>query len=134
MSGPRPLPPNVIDARGTHKPTRARHNVVPHLDGEITIPTWCKGRARKLFIERCAVYAKRRQAIVGCEENLAHYCCLSVRIEEKWKKGIDVTASEAGALRMWAGEFFDTPSTQVGRGPGPDNPDNPFTKRGKPKA
>ena len=131
MSGPKPLPPEQLKARGTEKPTRQRHNVVPYLDGEIVIPAWVKGRARKLFVERCNVYARRRQVIAGCEESLAHYCCLMASVEDRRRKGVDVTASEMGQLRTWAHEFYDTPASQVAKGPAPDK-DNPFAKRGTP--
>lgn len=131
MSGPKPLPPEALKARGTEKPTRQRHSAVPYLDGEIVIPAWVKGRARKLFVERCGVYAKRRQVIKGCEESLAHYCCLLAHIEDCRKKSVPVTAAEMGQLRTWANEFYDTPASQIAKGPPPDK-GNPFNGLGEP--
>ena len=128
--GPRALPANVIDARGTAKPTRPRHNIVPHLDGEITIPAWLKGRGRKLFIERCDVYAQRRQVIRGCEEALAHYCALSASLEVQWRKEVKVSAADLAQLRQWMSAFFDTPDSQVASGKAPVG-DNPFSNNGK---
>jgi hypothetical protein len=115
--GRKPTPSRVKVLRGTFRPYRARDVVVLPLEGApAPPPAWLKGSARRLWGIHCATYAQRGQAVAGCEALLAVYCTLEAELARRCRKGLEVPASLLTAYRLYAGEFFDTPATQIGRG------------------
>jgi hypothetical protein len=118
--GSKGKPPALKIISGTDDPSRRREYVVDPLLGEVTKPAWLKGRAAKLWAEKIAIYDARGQSVVGCEAALAQYCAIEAALIEQYLKKMTPPVSQITAFRMLAGEFFDTPASQVGpaRSPG----------------
>jgi hypothetical protein len=112
--GSKGKPPALKVISGTDEPGRRREHVVAPLPGEVVKPAWLKGRAAKLWAEKVAVYEARGQSIVGCESALAQYCSIEAALIEQYRQKITPPVAQITAFRMLAGEFFDTPASQVG--------------------
>ncbi len=131
--GPPPLPPKVIELRGTENTARKRDYTVKQLTGEVTRPAWLKGKARKQFDELVDKFMKRGQQVVGLENAIAVYAQEMTYYEEDTRRGVRWNAADKGALLRLQIQFYDTAASQVGAaGQGGPKPDNPFAKRGKP--
>jgi hypothetical protein len=130
--GPPALPDNVKSLRGTLRPERSHPREVNLLDGDPVKPVWLKGRAARLWNDKVATYRNRGQATRGCESALAHFCCLDAEMIEMWLRGEVPSASVLNALRGFAGQFYDTPASQIAKAAGTAAPAvNPFLARGR---
>ena len=58
---------------------------------------------------------------------LAQYVSLEADLARRSQQGVAIPAALLTAYRLYAQEFFDTPSSQIGRVPTAP-PANPFTK------
>jgi len=126
--GRKPTPPGVKLLRGTFRRDRQRAAVVPPVaDAPAAPPSWLSAYARRLWQERVTTYSRRGMSVAGCEGALAAYCQLEAQIARRWQKGQDVPPAWLNALRLFAGEFHDTPSSQIGRGT-PAAPPNRFAQ------
>lgn len=129
--GTKPKSAEVLEMRGTARGDREREAVVTHLGGEPVRPAWLKGRARKIWDEKVERYLARGQSVKGCEDALAQYCSLEADlIDDYWRKKITPPVTMINAHRIYASEFFDTPSSQV-KPSGGNSPSNPFSRNGK---
>lgn len=124
-----PLPPEVIQLRGTRKPTRPRERIVEPVPGVPRKPAWLKGRAARIWREKLAIYTRRGQNVVGCEANLAIYCRLEATILDDWDAGRPPTAALLSAYQRLCAAFYDAPAYQI-RSMKPER-ENPFMKHGK---
>ena len=125
--GRKPTPDKLKLIRKTLQPVRRRGSVVPVLEGAPgPPPAWLTEPARRLWGEKVAVYGARGQIVKGCEPTLAQYVALEAEIIRRYENGDEVTAALLGTFRLYAGEFFDTPASQVGR-VAAKAPENRFT-------
>lgn len=127
----RALPEALKIAKGTDRPGRKTTQVVPTLEGDLACPSWLKGRARTLWTQKVAIYAQRKQSVVGCEGALAQYCALEAELERRWKKGIEIPMAMINGHRLYASEFYDTSASQQQGPKKADQKDNPFAGNGK---
>lgn len=129
--GPPPLPPKVVEMRGTTNTARARDYVVEQLSGEVTRPGFLKGKSRKKFDELVGKFMKRGQQVVGLEDMIAVYANELAQYDDDARKGIRWTAAQINALKGLAVQFYETAAAQV-QSSARGRDDNPFTSRGKP--
>jgi hypothetical protein len=120
--GPKAIPDDVKELRGTARPDRAHPRTVPVLHGELRIPTWLEGHA-------LARYHERGLSVVGCESMLAQYCAYEAMTIQCWKdyyswdptsedpRPNPPSAAQENALKNLASQFYDTPSSQVSKQP-----------------
>ena len=116
--------------QGTSRNDRQVESVVDELTDEIVRPKWLTGRARKIWAEKIERYEKRNQNISGCEDSLAQYCCLEAAlIDDFWRKKLTPPTSMLNSYRIFASEFYDTPSSQqVRKAPSGGKSGNSFGK------
>lgn len=115
--GRKPTSDQLKIVRGTFEPRRRRGHVVqPLAERPAPAPAWLKAAARKLYAGKLHTYAARGQAVAGCEAMLAQYVALEAELIERYKKGLVASAALLTVYRQYGSEFFDTPSSQVGRG------------------
>ncbi len=114
--GTKTRPDAMKVVRGTFKPSRALEAVVEPLAGEPTVPKWLKGAALDLWREKCGIYERRGQSVVGCEAALAQYCRVEADLIDRWRRGSDVPVALINAHRIYANEFYDTPASQQAAG------------------
>jgi hypothetical protein len=105
----------VKQLRGTMRKDRSHPREVPVLNGALRIPPWLEGRALDLWREKTASYSERGMSVKGCESMLALLCAYEAIIVEKLIRGEEPTASMLNAVKTLAGQFYDTPSTQVSK-------------------
>ena len=110
--GTKPQPDAWKVLKGTFEPSRAGEQVVKPLQGEAIAPKWLKGRARRLWDEKLAVYARRGQTVVGCEGALAQYCSLEAELIDGYTRKVEIPVAKVNAFRIFANEFYDTPASQ----------------------
>lgn len=127
--GPPPLPPNVVNLRGTARSDRQRAPVLIPVQGEPNRPKYLNAKQRRKFDELVDKFQRRGQQVVGLEDMMAVYACELVRWEQDIKRGVPWTASEKNALRGLAIQFYDTAATQIAPGGSPSS--NPFAGNGK---
>lgn len=111
--GPKGKNPGLKVVAGTDQPCRRREPVVAPIDGAAVKPTWLRGRAAKLWVEKVAIYQARGQSVAGCESALAQYCALEAALIEQYRKRITPPVAQVNAFRILAAEFYDTPASQV---------------------
>jgi len=129
--GVKPKSAAIHEMRGTSKPYRAREEIVEHIDGNPERPKWLTGRARKIWEEKTAKYLSRGQSVKGCEDSLAQYCALEASlIDDYWRKKLTPPMAMVNGHRIFAGEFFDTPASQV-KPSGNKAASNPFNRNGR---
>ena len=112
-TGPKGKPPELKVVSGTDQPCRRREPAVAPIAGEPVKPSWLKGQAAKLWLEKVATYRARGQAIAGCESALAQYCALEAALIAQYRKRDTPPVAQVNAFRILAAEFYDTPASQV---------------------
>lgn len=128
----RAKPPELKLVQGTARKDRKTERVVKPVDGKLVMPKWLNAAAKKVWKRKVAVYEKRGQSVVGCEDALAQYCALEAKLIALWKAGETPMAALVTQHRIWAAEFYDTPASQVRRvpkgdgTPGQPQPDEEF--------
>lgn len=126
--GPPPKPPHLKVLSGTDQPCRRTERVVGPVDDPVTCPRWLKGKARRFFLGRAQVYAQRGIDVAGCEDMLAHYCSLHVKLVEQWQSGLVPAKGLLDTLKSYAVQFYDVPTAQFDKLPG--KPTNAFSRNG----
>lgn len=107
--------PDLKLIKGTDRPDRQSVPAFKELDGEPVRPKWLKGPAKKIWHEKIARYKERGQNVVGFEGALAQYCALEAEIAKLFMKGMTPATSMINTHRIYAGDFFDTPASQVSK-------------------
>jgi hypothetical protein len=112
--GPAATPDAVKELRGTDRPDRAHPRTVPVLHGDPVMPEWLEGLAdaAAMWRRKVAKYRARGMSVVGCEDQLAHYCAYDAAMIASWLRGEVVTSTAMNVLNKYASQFYDTPSTQ----------------------
>lgn len=132
----RPDPPHVKAAKGRTAPS---DQVVPLFPDHasrpdpdlIEPPKWLSRQAKQVFRDKVERYRQRGQKVEGFEDPLAAYCALEAELVDMRKKGIAPTVAMITAHRLWAIEFYDTPSSQrIGQGAGHPR-ENRFARNGR---
>jgi hypothetical protein len=112
--GPPATPDPIKELRGTDRPDRAHPRVVPELRGEVAMPEWLEGLedAAEMWRRKVAKYRARGMSVVGCEDQLAHYCAYDAAMIRQWLSGEEVTSTSMNVLNKYASQFYDTPAAQ----------------------
>jgi len=126
--GPPPKLPHLKALSGTDQPCRRTERIVSPVEDAITCPKWLKGKARRFFLARAKVYEQRGIEVAGCEEMLAHYCCLHVKLAEQWASGQIPSKGLLDTLKSYAVQFYDVPTAQFDKPA--EEAKNPFAKHG----
>ncbi len=134
--GRKSLSPETKKARGETRPSQKVEVLFPdhasRPDPEnFPPPKWLSGTAKKIWQEKVERYRQRGQKIDGFQDSLAQYCSLeSELIDDFRKKKIVPPMAMVAAHRMWAAEFYDTPSSHNVPTGGNKKAENKFTKNG----
>jgi hypothetical protein len=73
----------------------------------------------------------RGENLAGCEGPLAQYCAVEALLVAKWIAGVEPAAGLINTFRIFAGEFHDTPASQLVAGNKADA-GNRFTRNAPP--
>ena len=112
--GPKGKPPTLKAASGTDQPCRRRSVIVASVTGQPRKPDWLTGLAADIWASKLAVYAARGQSVIGCEPALAQFCALEALLISQYEAGEAPPVAQINSWRVFAGEFFDTPASQIG--------------------
>jgi hypothetical protein len=124
--GPKAIPDEVKELRGTARPDRAHPRAVPALHSELRIPSWLEGLALDLWHEKTAMYRERGMNVRGCESMLAQYCAYEAMTIEGWQaywwwdpasefpRPNPPSAAQQNALKNLASQYYDTFASQYG--------------------
>jgi hypothetical protein len=117
--GPKAQPDEVKELRGTARADRLHPRTVPVLPGDPVMPEWLEGlgAAAEMWRRKVAKYRARGMSVVGCEDQLAHYCAYDSAMIACWLRGEEVTSTAMNVLNKYASQFYDTPSTQLSKQP-----------------
>jgi hypothetical protein len=117
--GPKAQPDDVKELRGTARADRSHPRTVPVLHGDVVMPEWLEGLAdaAEMWRRKVAKYRARGMSVVGCEDQLAHYCAYDAAMIACWLRGEEVTSTAMNVLNKYASQFYDTPSTQISKQP-----------------
>jgi hypothetical protein len=122
--GPKAIPDDVKQLRGTDRKDRSHPRAVPALRGGVRIPPWLEGLGLELWHEKTATYLERGMNIVGCESMLAQYCAYEAMTIECWQayyrwdpaseypRPNPPSASQENALKNLASQYYDTFASQ----------------------
>jgi hypothetical protein len=112
--GPPATPDEIKALRGTDRPDRAHPRTVPVLHGDPEMPDWLEGlgEAPDVWLNKLAKYRARGMSVVGCEDQLAHYCAFEAAMIACWRRGEEPTSAAMNVLNKYAAQFYDTPATQ----------------------
>ena len=120
--------------RGTAKPTRehAEHEAVEVAD-QPEPPSWLRAAEKKIWAAKLEKYADRGMSIDGCEDAFAQYVVLEGELIRMYRKRETIPQAMRNAHRIFAGEFLDTPASQLtaGMNRGAGKPGNKFSGHGK---
>src|SRR5262249_33993383 len=114
MKGRRPTPANLKLVRRTLRRDRVQHASVLPLDGTPKVPTWLRGTARRLFVEKCDDERRREQSDVGCEAAHAQNDKVEAMLIEWWGSSTPIPAAWLNLHRLMCSDFKDNPASQVG--------------------
>jgi len=131
--GPKPERAEVVELRGTDKPSRARGQLGTDDVGYVPPkpPTWLPAPAKRIWRAKVAEYERRGQRIQGFEQMLGHYCALEADIIDDRKHRRPVPASAMGNLLKFAALFYDTPADTVQAGGEATPKKGAFSDRGR---
>ena len=104
--GPKPKLPHLKLLAGTERADRQTERVVAPVEDPVAPPKWLKGKARRFFLERARIYEQRGVDVRGCEEMLAHYSCLHVKLAEQWQAGLIPAKGLQDTLKSYAVQFL----------------------------
>ena len=111
--GPKGKSPALKAAGGTDQPCRRRSVMVRPVSGQPRKPDWLTDLAAEIWADKIASYAARGQTVTGCESALAQYCALEAMLISQYEAGQAPPVAQVSCWRVFAGEFFDTPASQV---------------------
>jgi hypothetical protein len=143
--GPKAIPDEVKQLRGTARPDRAHPRTVPALYSNLRIPSWLGGLALELWHDKTAMYQERGMNVRGCESMLAQYCAYEAMTVECWQdfyawdptseypRPNPPSAAQENTLKNLASQFYETFASQYSskEGAGPKNEAENFWDRFK---
>jgi hypothetical protein len=117
--GPPATPDEIKELRGTDRKDRAHPRVVPALSGRPVMPDWLEGlgEAPDVWRRKLEKYRALGMSVVGCEDQLAHFCAYEASMIAAWRRGEEPTAAAMNVLNKYAAQFYETPSTQFSKQP-----------------
>lgn len=134
--GWKPPSPARQKAKGETRPSRAVVDLFPDHASRpdpdvIEPPKWLSAAAKKIWREKVERYRQRGQKIAGFEDTLAQYCALEADIRTMWSRKLVPTMAMMNGYRLFAAEFYDTPSSGRSAPSGPRRGANRFAGHGR---
>lgn len=114
--GPKGNSPDMQKAKGETRPSRKIEFIYPDHQSrpdpeDIAPPEWMNAEAQQIWRNKIERYRQRGQKISGFEDALAQYVVLEERLIWHHSRGVPVPMAMVSAHRVWAAEFYDTPSS-----------------------
>lgn len=103
---------------GTARAGRETERLVPPIDAPVTMPDWLPEDAVAVWDRKVAKLGERGVDLRGCEDSLAMLCALESALQRRLKAGEIPKAAMMHEWRALAGEFYETPASQVRAVPG----------------
>ncbi len=129
--GQKAKPTEVHQLAGTVRKDRVRQPAVESIHGEPVKPDWLSPEAAVIWDTKVEVYKRRGQAMVGLESTLAQYCALEAELIRYYEDDVTPLTAMISQHRVYAGEFFDTPASQLIKPP--KGKGNAFDNNGRTK-
>jgi hypothetical protein len=103
---------------GTARAGRETECLVSPIDAPVTMPDWLPEDAVATWERKIAKLEERGVDLRGCEDSLAMLCALESALQKRLRVGEIPKAAMMHEWRALAGEFYETPSSQVRAVPG----------------
>lgn len=137
--GPKGDSPDQKKAKGETRPSRTDTVIeFVHTSTEdwpdpdvIEAPEWMDEATQEVWYQKVNRYRKRGQKIDGFEDALAQYVALEADLIRHRRYNIPIPMAMINTHRIWAAEFYDTPSSMKISPSGSAGKQNRFAGRGK---